>query len=489
MKTSQSHPLQIATVPLKSGAGAIGIAFCPGKKQAFGMSGAWDRDLDIDLDAIRDWGASAVVTLVEDHELEALKVTRMGEAVRSRHMAWFHLPIRDVDIPGAAFEAAWAEAGAGLRARLRDGSRVFIHCKGGIGRAGTIAARLLIEMGEDPASAIVRVRQHRKGAIETDEQEAYVRRVVETPEPSPDTSAAAIQDRALGALLGLAAGDAVGTTVEFKARGSFPLVTDMTGGGPFRLQPGEWTDDTALALALADSLALNPALDEVDLMTRFVDWQERGTYSCTGECFDIGITTSSALRRWKMTGDPVAGDTNPQSAGNGSLMRLSPVAVRHWRERPTLRDVAARQSRTTHAAPEAVEACVAYAAMLADAIEGRPRSEVLSDRPGTFPGKVGRVVAGAWRRKSRAEIRGSGYVVDALEASLWSVGRTGSFEEAILAAVNLGDDADTTGAITGQLAGALYGASAIPEGWRQKLAWRERLEASAKSLFLAGSGG
>jgi ADP-ribosyl-[dinitrogen reductase] hydrolase len=106
-----------------------------------------------------------------------------------------------------------------------------------------------------------------------------------------------------------------------------------------------------------------------------------------------------------------------------------------------------------------------------------------------FSGKIGSVVAGSWRGKPRAEIRGSGYVVDALEASLWSVGQTGSFEQAILAAVNLGDDADTTGAITGQLAGALYGASAIPEGWRHKLAWRERLEASAKSLFLAGSGG
>lgn len=489
MKTSQSHPLQIAKVPLKSGGGAIGIAFCPGKKQPFGMSGAWDRDLDTDLDAIRDWGASAVVTLIEDHELEAMQVTRMGQAVQARHMAWLHLPIRDVDIPGAAFEAAWETAGPGLRALLRDGFRIFVHCKGGIGRAGTIAARLLIELGDDPASAMARVREHRKGAIETSEQEDYVRRVVPAPEPSPDTSASAIQDRAIGALLGLAAGDAVGTTVEFKTRGSFPIVTDMIGGGPFRLQPGQWTDDTSMALALTDSLAASPALEEVDLMTRFVDWYERGTYSCTGDCFDIGITTSAALRRWKMTGDPVAGDTNPQSAGNGSLMRLSPVAIRHWRDRPTLRDVAARQSRTTHAAPEAVEACVAYAEMLADAIEGRPRSEVLRDRTGVFSGKIGSVVAGSWRGKPRAEIRGSGYVVDALEASLWSVGQTGGFEQAILAAVNLGDDADTTGAITGQLAGALYGASAIPEGWRQKLAWRERLEASAKSLFLAGSGG
>jgi ADP-ribosyl-[dinitrogen reductase] hydrolase len=175
-------------------------------------------------------------------------------------------------------------------------------------------------------------------------------------------------------------GDAVGTTLEFRARDTTLPLTDMVGGGPFGLRPGQWTDDTAMALALADSLAIHPDLDEHDLMARFVDWHERGTYSCTGTCFDVGGTTRAALARWRTTGNPVAGSTDPRSAGNGSLMRLAPAAVRHWADRTTLRDVAARQSRTTHAAPEAVDACVAYAELLADAIAGARRSEVMRER-------------------------------------------------------------------------------------------------------------
>ncbi len=172
----------------------------------------------------------------------------------------------------------------------------------------------------------------------------------------------------------------MGTTLEFRARDTTPPLTDIVGGGPFDLRPGQWTDDTAMALALADSLAAHPELDEHDLMERFVDWHERGTYSCTGVCFDIGSTTRAALARYTRTGNPVAGSTDPRAAGNGSLMRLAPVAIRHWADRPTLRDVAARQSRTTHAAPEAVDACVAYAELLADAIAGQRRSEVMRGR-------------------------------------------------------------------------------------------------------------
>jgi ADP-ribosyl-[dinitrogen reductase] hydrolase len=275
----------------------------------------------------------------------------------------------------------------------------------------------------------------------------------------------------------------VGTTLEFKSRDSYPLMTDMIGGGPFGLKAGEWTDDTAMALALADSLAADPKLDEADLMRRFVDWHESGMYSCTGSCFDIGITTRQALARWKKTGDPFAGSTDPQTAGNGSLMRLSPVAVSHFGNRALLRDVAARQSRTTHAAPEAVDACVAYAEALADAIEGAQRSEVLRARLDPYAGAIGLIMAGSWRGKPRHEIRASGYVAHSLEASLWSVARTGDFKDAVLLASNLGEDADTTGAITGQLAGALYGYDAIPQSWQNRVAWGPRMRGIVAALL------
>ena len=483
MRNSQSHPLQIAVVVPFHGAGRIGITFCPGKKQVSAASGSWDRDLAIDLDAVADWGATVVTTLIEDAEIKALGVAGIGKAVAARHMEWLHLPIVDVSVPSARFEAEWQIAGERLRARLRDGFDVLVHCKGGLGRAGTIAARLMVELGVEPAEAVAIVRKARPGAIETLAQENYVLALTGVAEPVPRIDGEAIQDRALGALLGLAVGDAVGTTLEFKTRDSYPLLADMIGGGPFKLRAGEWTDDTAMALALADSLFEHPELDAADLMGRFVSWHEQGTYSCTGTCFDIGVTTRQALSRWKRTGEPYAGSTDPQSAGNGSLMRLSPVAIRHWNDPAARRDVAARQSRTTHAAPEAVDACIAYADILADAIAGKPRSFVLRDRTEPYAGSIAAIAGGSWRAKPRHQIKSSGYVAHALEAALWSVARTGDFRSAVLLAANLGDDADTTAAIAGQLAGALYGMEGIPAEWLDKLAWKPRIATMASSLL------
>ncbi len=483
MRTSATHPLQIAELRPSADMGLIGITFCPGKKQPNAATGAWNRDLDVDLDAIALWGAAAVVTLVEQHELVALQVSSLGPKVVARHMDWLHLPIADVSVPDAGFERQWSEIGEGLRARLRDGFNVLVHCKGGLGRAGTIACRLMIELGMPIETAISAVRKARPGAIETAAQLAYVRTQKEVAELAPSTTSEAILDRATGALLGLAVGDAVGTTLEFKSRDSYPLLTDMIGGGPFGLKAGEWTDDTSMALALADSLITDRKLDEKDLMHRFVDWHERGTYSCTGSCFDIGITTRQALSQWKASGNPFAGSTSPQTAGNGSLMRLAPVSVAHWRDRAALRDVAARQSRTTHAAPEAVDACVAFAETLADAIEGRRRSEVMRARHEAYSGVIETIMKGSWRGKPRSAIKASGYVAHSLEATLWCVARTGSFENAVLKAANLGEDADTTAAITGQLSGALYGVTGIPDHWTKRVAWGPRIRGMAQALF------
>ncbi|MFN4020650.1 MAG: ADP-ribosylglycohydrolase family protein, partial [Erythrobacter sp.] len=191
----------------------------------------------------------------------------------------------------------------------------------------------------------------------------------------------------------------------------------------------------------------------------------------------------AALTRWTRTGDPYAGATEPHTAGNGSLMRLAPVAIRFWRERNDLRRVAALQSQTTHGAPEAISACVAYAELLADAIAGMPRHEVLAPRKSDHAGRIGDIMAGSWRGKARLEIASSGYVAHSLEAALWSVGRTSDFRSAILLAANLGGDADTTAAIAGQLAGAIYGASGIPQEWLERLAWKPRIEGMALALL------
>ena len=487
-RTSENSPLRIAAVTPGDGQGGIGITLCPGKTDPAAMSGPVARDPDTDLDAIRDWGATAVVSLITDEEIDHLGVSDLGKEVQDRHMEWWQAPIPDGDPPDPAFEREWAVAGEAIRDRLRLGFDVLVHCKGGLGRAGTIAARLLVELGADPDDAVRRVRGARPGAIENEAQEAHVARCAPRPPADPSRSADAIDDRALGAFLGLAVGDAVGTTLEFRPRDAQRRLNDMVGGGPFRQPPGGWTDDTAMALALADSLAATGTLDVQDLMDRFVRWWRHGDYSHTGQCDDIGNTTLDALDRYLQTGDPLAGSTDPRNAGNGSLMRLAPVALRFRQDRPRLSAAAAEQSRTTHGAEEAVDACRAFAELLADAIAGSPRADVLAPRPFKGAAAIARIMAGSWRGRGRDTIRSSGYVVDTLEAAIWSVARTGNFRNAVLLAANLADDADTVAAVAGQLAGAIYGLDGIPHAWRERVAWKDRLLEAGRRLLTSSRG-
>lgn len=173
IRTSFSHPLQIATVSLPN-AGRIGITFCPGKWDENAMTGAWRRDLAVDLDAIKRWGAAALVTLLEPWELTELRVERLGEEVERRGLRWIHLPIADGSIPDAVFERNWLLAGEDVKSLLKDGKAVVVHCRGGLGRAGTIAARLLVELGTAPAEAIRKVRAARPDAIENSDQEQHI---------------------------------------------------------------------------------------------------------------------------------------------------------------------------------------------------------------------------------------------------------------------------------------------------------------------------
>ncbi len=175
-RTSQTHPLQIAAVRASPSHGRIGITFCPGKHDSVASTGSWKRDLSTDLDAIVAWGASLVLTLVEPSELTALKVPHLGTEVGQRGMEWLHLPIADYSVPNGDFENRWKLHGREIRALLRDGGNMVAHCKGGLGRAGMIAARLLVELGVDSEKAIEDVRRARKGAIETPGQLALVRR-------------------------------------------------------------------------------------------------------------------------------------------------------------------------------------------------------------------------------------------------------------------------------------------------------------------------
>jgi len=273
-----------------------------------------------------------------------------------------------------------------------------------------------------------------------------------------------------GALLGLACGDAVGATVEFCRRGRFESLTDMVGGGKFQLKPGEWTDDTAMALCLADSLVDN-GFDPDDQMRRYWLWANEGYNSCRDYPFGMGKQISKALIRYKRNGIPFAGETDSKYSGNGSLMRLAPVAIYYHAQLDACLINAELSSKTTHGSEECIAACRFLAAMMFYAFTGLRKGELLdaSFSAVQLPGSMQHISAREFLYKPENEIKGSGYVVDSLEAALWAFYLTSTFEAAILAAANLGDDADTTAAICGQIAGAHYGVDAAPKAWLSRL--------------------
>jgi len=300
-----------------------------------------------------------------------------------------------------------------------------------------------------------------------------------------DPSGKHLGDRFRGCLLGLATGDAVGTTAEFQPRGSFLPITGMHGGGPFGLNPGEWTDDTSMALCLAHSLLECGGFDPADQMQRYCAWQDEGYLSSNGCCFDIGNTVSWALDQFRRTSDPFSGSTDPRTAGNGSIMRLAPVPMVLHRQPELLDQWCADSSRTTHSAAECLEACVLLGRMLHRALNGQSKEEILflNQADDFVQLTIRQLAEGRYRNHCAEHIRGNGYVVKSLEAALWCFWSTDTFEDAILTAANLGEDADTTAAVCGQLAGAYYGESGIPDQWLNRLVERDAISQLADRLM------
>ena len=298
-------------------------------------------------------------------------------------------------------------------------------------------------------------------------------------------------NRLRGMFFGLFVGDALGTTLEFKWRDSYEHITGMVGGGPFNLQPGEWTDDSSMALALGQTLIDygfsygDEDGDEkydrfkIELLKNFTRWYKRGEFSHNGRCFDIGTTTRQALDKFiKSQGtDPRPASTDPFASGNGGIMRLAPAVVWGFHNLPDVyvknnipdpirnfvMNVAHHQSETTHACKECLRIARIMARNLAWLVAGNTW-EVVSRYSGASP------------PERRGDIQSDGFVLHTWQAANWAMTRTGSFRDALLTAVNLGDDADTVGAVTGQLAGALYGYDSIPLEWLEVLAWRDQLD-------------
>lgn len=295
-----------------------------------------------------------------------------------------------------------------------------------------------------------------------------------------------MKERVKGALFGLACGDAVGTTLEFELKGTFEPIKDMVGGGPFDLKAGEWTDDTSMALCLGHSLVTKSGFDPVDQMNRYCNWYQYGYMSSNGECFDIGITVSTALKKYLESKEPFCGSVDERSSGNGSIMRLAPIPMFYWDSAEDCIHYAGESSRTTHGSAECIDGCRFFANLIYRAFRSSSKAEIFEGAEyEPYTEKVSKISKMDFMKVPYENLTGSGYVVESLESALWCFLNSGSFEEAVLLAANIGNDADTTAAVCGQIAGAFYGISGIPRKWLRLLSMFSEIDQLSEKLYEA----
>lgn len=295
------------------------------------------------------------------------------------------------------------------------------------------------------------------------------------------------KDKSKGMLMGLAIGDALGMSVEFKTRGHFEEVVGYREGGPFNLPAGYWTDDTSMAICLADSIIEKGGYDSFDVMDKYTAWVSKGYRSSTGKCFDVGNQVSKAISRYRQNPIVSSGEEYVEAAGNGCVMRLAPVVIAtiasnkniYSNERYCM--ISARETHLSHVAEQATGLFGSFLYIAATEHEAKQKIINLVDK--TLQNNK---IIESWKnvlKKSVEDIKPTGYVVDTIEAALWAFLTTETFEQAVLKAVNLGGDADTIGAVCGQLAGAFYGLSGIPKKLVDGLFEHEEITTIAERLL------
>ena len=292
-------------------------------------------------------------------------------------------------------------------------------------------------------------------------------------------------NRCLGSFVGLAVGDAVGAPLEFSPRGTFEPIEDMIEGGYFTLKTGEWTDDTAMALCLADSLLHMNGFDAKDQMEHYSRWFLNGEFSCRDRAFGMGQTFMNSIIKYHMTGDPFSGASSPQRPGNGCIMRLAPIPIFFYPDHENIIRYSGESSRVTHGMPESIFASRLFGEILALALAGKSKEEILFssqiDSP-DCPEIISAISRGTYRLKNESDIESTFFAGKCLEAALWCFLNTDNFRDAILKAANLGGDADSTAAVCGQVAGAFYGIDSIPQSWQDALAKKELIFSMARRL-------
>jgi len=484
IRTSEMDPLQIAEVTV--GTGIVGITLCPGKHGDSVFGDGWQRDLATDIAAIRDWAASAVVTLIEDHEFEMLGVEGLPDAVREAGLELHHLPVADVTAPTPEFETRWVYAGARVRERLRAGERVLVHCRGGLGRAGSVAARLLIESGAEPGEAIRQVRAVRPGAIETPEQERWV-----LAQQAVDATRDARASRELACLLGGAIGDALGYRVEFAS-----LATIRAEYGPegIRLAGAAGTltvsDDTQMTLFTLEGQlrAVREGLPVVEAIRQtYLDWYrtQNGHWNYGDLRQEVGFLRHEVLWRARAPGTTclsalrAGGHGSAEkpindSKGCGGVMRTAPIGfLGEDVDDAACYRFGAQAAALTHGHPDGYAPsgviAIAVRKLLADAswtdvIEAGLAAMAVHPKATGTRTLLGEVLAAVGPGATRASASfGRGWVGDeALAVGLHAAATAGSFAQAIEVASNHDGDSDSTASIAGQLYGAKHGLSVLP---------------------------
>ena len=495
VRTSGTDPLHIAELDCLSG--IIGMTFCPGKVGPSNYGKPWDRSLDADIEAIRDWGASAVVTLMEEHELEQLQVANLGAATSALGMEWLHLSIRDVDIPDDVFELQWVYAARELMRRLARGEKILLHCRGGLGRTGLVAACLLIESGVQPADALAKVRTARRGAVETRAQEEYVlnfkRTIIDLDR----------ECRVLGSLLGGAIGDAFGYEIEFERLPEIRRRFGPEGIIDPVLHEGRLivSDDTQMTLFTAYGLV--QALQEGGKV------DERGVIDCVRAAYLDWLRTQlvpfepnhSGILKWQVLWQAQApGNTcvsallqkaegtteHPlnNSKGCGGVMRVSPLGMVPQFTADQAFELGADCAALTHGHPSGYLSAAALSGVIGDLLGGddldeaigkaRARLSEWSEHGETLAAidhAVDAVCASDGRRDAIAQRQlGEGWIgEEALAIALYAVLVSTSFAQCIRVAANHDGDSDSTASIAGQVWGASSGLEGIPAQWVMKL--------------------
>ncbi len=449
-------------------------------------------------------GVTNFIDLTQPGELPGYASLLPARTRAGRPVVHVRKPIVDHSIPAEPWHMV--EILDYLRRAIAEGHCVYVHCRAGIGRTGMVVGCQLVERCGDAPQALERLnvlyRASQRSLLypqvpETLEQSQYVlgwRPGVKVPDESPPIeldAAKTLRDRYLGALVGLAVGDALGISVQYRKAGSFTPLGDVIGGGAFELPRGAWSDDTAMTLCLAESLIECSGSNGMDQVRRYRKWQLDGHLSATGQCVGITAPVAKAIATAQWSGKAHSGSHDPSRLDKEALARVAAPVLFAFANPARALELAVETTRVTHQAPLVLEACRYFAGLLLGALRGVSKQKLLNPAFEPLPGLWRKtplkeqVAAIAESAASAVEppAAGGGNILDCLRTVLWAFARARNFREGALLAVNLGGDADVAGAAYGQLAGAYYGVAALPPTWRAAVLRREMIEEFADRLL------